>query len=182
MAKPVYLRELKQKDLEKIYQSLDNEEILYMTGTKKTFTFEQVVNHYEACQKDEARHDLAICLTENDEMIGDLAIVEIEEDNRKAGFRISLHQTTILGKGYGTEAVKQALAFTFNELKLNRLQLEVYSHNLRGYYAYKKAGFVEEGRLRQSLYMNGSYSDEIIMAVLREDYEKMRGNEGSVRE
>ncbi|MEK4563324.1 GNAT family protein [Alkalihalobacillus sp. FSL R5-0424] len=170
----VYLRELKREDLNQIYQSLDNKEILYMTGTKKTFTFEQVVTHYEACQKDETRYDFAICLTENDEMIGDLSIVEVEEDNRKAGFRISLHQPTILGKGYGTDAVKKALAFAFDRLKLNRLQLEVYSHNLRGYHAYKKAGFVEEGRLRQSLYMNGTYSDEIIMAVLRDEYEKMR--------
>ncbi|MFK3937575.1 GNAT family N-acetyltransferase [Alkalihalobacillus sp. NPDC078783] len=172
MPKSIYLRELKREDLNMIYQSLDNEEILYMTGTKKTFTFDQVVNHYEACQKDDTRYDFAVCLKKNDEMIGDLSIVEVEEENRKASFRISLHQTSTLGKGYGTEAVKKALAFAFEELKLNRLQLEVYSHNLRGYYAYKKAGFVEEGRLRQSLYMNGTYSDEIIMSVLRDEYEQ----------
>ena len=174
MSKSIYLRKLKPEDLSSIFKSLDNEEILYMTGTKKTITFDQVQKHYETCEEDDTRYDFAICLSKNDELIGDLAIVDIEKDNHKAVFRISLHRTDIAGKGYGTEAVKQAVAFAFEELKLNRLQLEVYSHNLRGYRAYKKAGFTEEGRLRQSLYINGQYSDEIIMSVLREDYESVR--------
>ncbi|MDQ0207440.1 GNAT family N-acetyltransferase [Alkalicoccobacillus murimartini] len=172
MSKSIYLRKLKPDDLSHIYESFDYEEILYMTGTKKTFTFKQVQKHYEKCIEDDSRYDFAICLSENDELIGDLSIVDIEEDNHKAVFRISLHRIDVAGKGYGTEAAKQAVAFAFEELKLNRLQLEVYSHNLRGYHSYKKAGFIEEGRLRQSLYMNGQYSDEVIMSVLREDYEK----------
>lgn len=174
MSKTVYLRKLEPNDLPSLHQALDNEEILYMTGTKRTFTLEQVQQHYQKCDEDDSRRDFAICLTENDEAIGDLSIVDIEEENHKAVFRIALHRTDITGKGFGTEAVKQAVAYAFDELELNRLQLEVYSHNPRGIKAYKKAGFIEEGRLRQSLFMNGQYSDEIIMAMLREDYEKGR--------
>ncbi|MBJ3787789.1 GNAT family N-acetyltransferase, partial [Bacillus sp. OA1] len=44
------------------------------------------------------------------------------------------------------------------------------SHNLRGIKAYEKVGFVKEGTLRQSLFYNDTYSDEIIMAILKSDY------------
>lgn len=80
----------------------------------------------------------------------------------------------LTGKGYGTEAIALVLAFVFDELKLNRLQLEVYSHNERGLRAYEKNGFKREGVLREALYLNGAFSDEIIMAVIRRDYLKAR--------
>jgi len=94
----------------------------------------------------------------------------IEEDDKKSGFRISMNSIELTGKGYGTEAIKIVLQFVFEELNLNRLQLEVFSHNLRGIRAYEKVGFVKEGVLRESLYYNGNYSDEIIMAMLKSDY------------
>ena len=78
------------------------------------------------------------------------------------------------GKGYGTEAIQLVLAFVFEELRLNRLQLEVYSHNLRGIRAYEKAGFKQEGILREALFYNGQYSDEIIMSVLRSEYQNKK--------
>jgi RimJ/RimL family protein N-acetyltransferase len=90
-------------------------------------------------------------------------------DNKKAMFRIALHTKENHGHGYGTEATKLALRFTFEELKLNRLELQVFSHNIRGIRAYEKAGFKKEGILRQALFMNNTYSDEIIMSVIKKD-------------
>jgi len=48
------------------------------------------------------------------------------------------------------------------------------NHNLRGVKAYEKAGFTIEGVLRQAIYINNQYSDEIIMGLLREEYDKMK--------
>lgn len=104
------------------------------------------------------------------EILGDLSILDIDPLNKKAGFRIALHNRTTLNNGYGTAATQLALAFAFEELKLNRLELEVFSHNIRGLKAYEKAGFKKEGTLRQSLYLNHTYSDEILMGMLRDDY------------
>lgn len=80
----------------------------------------------------------------------------------------------LTGKGYGTEAIELVLDFVFEELKLNRLQLEVYSHNERGLRAYEKNGFKREGVLREALYYQGAFSDEIIMAIIRSDYLKVK--------
>ncbi len=167
----VYLRTLKESDAPIMLENTKDEEIRYMTGTKPDFTLEQIIAHINNVNNDTSRYDFAICLKDNDQMIGELSILEIDNDDKKAGFRISMSSIELTGKGYGTEATKIVLQFVFEELKLNRLQLEVFSHNLRGIRAYEKVGFVKEGVLRESLYYNGDYSDEIIMAILQKDYE-----------
>ena len=166
----VYIRPIQDEDMASIFKSCHDEEILYMTGTCKSFTLDEIIESYKQFSSDPTRYDFAICLLENNEIIGDLAILEIDQDNKKAGFRISLHNRNHLNKGYGTEATLLAQKFTFEELKLNRLELEVLSHNIRGIKAYEKAGFKKEGTLRQSLYLNDTYSDEVLMGMLREDY------------
>lgn len=170
--KSVYLRSIKDGDLESIYKSCQDEEFLFMTGTQKSFTLDEIIKSYKQFSEDPTRYDFAICLIDNNEVIGDLAILDVDKVNRKAGFRISLHNKNIINKGYGTEATKLAQKFTFEELKLNRLELEVFSHNIRGIKAYKKAGFKNEGVLRESLYMNDTYSDEVLMGILQEEYYK----------
>ncbi|WP_337969757.1 GNAT family N-acetyltransferase [Virgibacillus salexigens] len=172
LGKVVYLRPIKDEDFESIYNSCQNEEFLYMTGTRKTFTLDEITEKYKQFSKDPTRYDFAICLLDNDQIIGDLSILEIDSDNKKAGFRISLHSRNTVNKGYGTEATQLAQKFTFEELNLNRLELEVFSHNIRGIKAYEKAGFKKEGTLRQSLYMNNTYSDEILMGMLQKDYKQ----------
>lgn len=172
--KRVYLRSLQELDAPIMLGNTTDEEIRYMTGTKSNFTLEQIKAHINKINNDSSRYDFAICLTSNDQMIGELSILDIEENDKKAGFRISMSSIKLTGKGYGTEAIKIVLQFVFEELHLNRLQLEVFSHNLRGIRAYEKFGFVKEGVLRESLYYNENYSDEIIMAILNSDYENTR--------
>ncbi|PGQ46085.1 MULTISPECIES: GNAT family N-acetyltransferase [Bacillus cereus group] len=169
----LYLRSISELDAPIILKSTMDEEIRFMTGTKPNFTLNQIKIHIDHINNDSSRYDFAICLKDNNEMIGELSILDINEDNQNAGFRISMASISLTGKGYGTEAIKIVLNFVFEQLKLNRLQLEVFSHNLRGIRAYEKIGFVKEGTLRQSLYYNDLYSDEIIMAILKSDYKKI---------
>lgn len=169
--KTVFLRAIEEKDFISISKSFQDEEILYMTGTRTLLNMEQIKMAHRNFSNDSTRYDFAICSQESGQILGDLSISEIDIDNKKAMFRIALHSTEKHGRGYGTEATKLALRFTFEELKLNRLELQVFSHNIRGIRAYEKAGFIKEGILRQALFMNGTYSDEIIMSVIKKDYE-----------
>ncbi|WP_430508223.1 GNAT family N-acetyltransferase [Rossellomorea marisflavi] len=169
----IYLRPLCELDAPIMLGNTLDEELRYMTGTTSDFSLEQIKTHINDINNDSSRYDFAICLKSSDEMIGELSIFDLDEENRKAGFRISMASISLTGKGYGTEAINIVLSFVFNQLKLTRLQLEVFSHNTRGIRAYEKVGFVKEGVLRQSLYYNEQYSDEIIMAILKSDYEKL---------
>ena len=77
------------------------------------------------------------------------------------------------GKGVGTFAIASMVNHAFSNLNLRRIQLEVLDSNEVAKNLYKKIGFVEEGRKRKAVYKNGKYVDEIVMGLLREEYQPM---------
>ncbi len=107
---------------------------------------------------------------EGDRLIGTAGLHRVDPVNRLATLGISIGETSCHNRGYGTEAVRMLLRFGFEELNLNRVQLSVLANNPRGIRAYQKAGFVQEGCLRQAVYRDGRYEDEYRFAVLREEW------------
>ena len=73
-------------------------------------------------------------------------------------------------KGYGTECVKRVLDFAFDDLKLNKVELEVYDFNPRAIHVYEKVGFKIEGRKREVFYRDGLFHDLILMGILVKEY------------
>lgn len=73
-------------------------------------------------------------------------------------------------KGYGTEVSRLILRYAFEQLNLNRVQLRVYEYNARAKRCYEKAGYREEGRLRQARFWRGRCWTVLLMAALREEY------------
>lgn len=57
------------------------------------------------------------------------------------------------------------------ELKLHRVELDVFSFNPRAIRAYEKAGFRREGVLRDAVKDGDKYGDDILMAILEEEWE-----------
>ena len=108
----------------------------------------------------------------SDKVIGNCAIQDINNKNRACSCGIAIGEKKFQNKGYGTEAMELLVEYGFNTLNMNRIELSVFDFNSRAFNTYQKVGFIEEGRKRQARYHNGKYQDEIIMAVLREDWEK----------
>jgi RimJ/RimL family protein N-acetyltransferase len=74
------------------------------------------------------------------------------------------------GKGYGTDAVNALVDFAFGQLRLERVWLDTDIGNARAQAAYLKAGFVREGVLRHSWFQDGRWSDDVRMAMIRDDW------------
>ncbi|MGC8902938.1 MAG: GNAT family N-acetyltransferase [Fervidobacterium sp.] len=72
------------------------------------------------------------------------------------------------GKGLGSEMLKRAIVFAFNELNLNRITAEVYEYNIVSMKLLEKLGFVQEGRLRKAKFHNSRFWDIIIYGLLKE--------------
>jgi RimJ/RimL family protein N-acetyltransferase len=166
----VYLRPVEKEDMELIYKALQNPEVRRLTGSKRVFTRPQLDQYFERISSDSSRVDFTICLKENNEPIGDIALMDISQSNRSAVTRIAINEEVHYGKGYGTEAMKLMLDFAFGVLNLHRVQLDVYSYNERAIKSYEKAGFKVEGRIRDELYYNHAYHDSIIMGILEDEY------------
>lgn len=78
------------------------------------------------------------------------------------------------GHGIGTWVTEITRDFAFEELKLHRLELNVYSFNPRAEKVYLKAGFKREGIRRDAIMDENNYADDILMAILESDWRKMK--------
>lgn len=105
-------------------------------------------------------------------LIGNCGIHKIDWKNRVGEVGITIGEKEYQNKGYGTEALRILLDYGFNTVNLNRLELSTYDFNVRALESYKKVGFVEEGRKRQYMWINGKYHDMIIMGILAEEWRK----------
>ena len=58
-------------------------------------------------------------------------------------------------KHFGQEAIKELINYAFYNLKLDGLELNVYSFNLRGIHCYEKVGFnvVVKGKTEEDIHM-----------------------------
>jgi len=53
---------------------------------------------------------------------------------------------------------------------MHRVALEVLADDPRAVACYRKVGFVEEGRLRQRDWRDGSYHDVLVMSILDDEW------------
>lgn len=169
--KRVYVRPIENEDLDLFYaKALWNKEGRRLTGTQTVSSRLGVQQWFDKNSTDSSRIDLIICLQENNQPIGDLAILDIDHHNRNAVVRISIFESEFLGKGYGTEAMSLLVEYGFDLLNLHRIGLDVYAFNERGIKSYQKLGFKQEGIIRDVLFYNGGYHDSIIMGVLKDEF------------
>ncbi|ASA25228.1 GNAT family N-acetyltransferase [Paenibacillus donghaensis] len=166
----VILRPVNADDAEWMYESFYSEETRRLTGTQKHYTKEQIARYIEAKAGDDTSVLLLIALRANGEVIGDIAIQDMDRNNRTANLRIAINEPEHQGKGYGQEALLLMLDYGFGILNLHRVELEVFAYNPRAAHVYEKVGFVREGVRRQALYYNHEYHDVILMSMLAEEY------------
>lgn len=121
------------------------------------------------------RPHFAIRALEGNVLLGDVNLVVVSWGSRHAMLGIGILRREYWGRGYGSEAVSLMLRFGFTELNLRRISLSVFEYNTRAVRAYEKAGFQQEGRLRQALQRDGRRWDELFMGILREDWLRLHG-------
>lgn len=86
---------------------------------------------------------------------------------------IGIDDPACLGQGYGTEAIRLALAYAFRS-GLRRVSLRVLASNARAIACYRKCGFVEEGRERETACADGIRQDDIVMGLLDREFDRGR--------
>ena len=105
-----------------------------------------------------------------DELLGNCGLFAIESVHRSAELGIFLGNSSRLGEGFGTEALTLLCDYGFNILNLNSIHLKTYAFNERALACYRKVGFKDAGRFRQSHFFAGVYHDILLMDLLREEF------------
>ena len=79
-------------------------------------------------------------------------------------------------KGYGREVVRLLLDYAFHYLGARRIALTTHASNERAIRCYTACGFVEEGRPRKAVWIEGEYIDLVNMSILRDEWQAIRGD------
>ncbi|ASN06484.1 GNAT family N-acetyltransferase [Virgibacillus necropolis] len=173
-SKRVYVRPIENADLDLFYEkALWDKEGRRLTGTQAVFSRQGIQNWFDRNAIDTSRIDLIICLQENNQPIGDIAMLDIDHQNQNSVVRISIFDKEFWGNGYGTEAMSLVVEFGFDSLNLHRVGLDVFAYNERAIKAYEKLGFKREGIVRDELFYDGEFHDSILMGVLKGEFVKL---------
>jgi RimJ/RimL family protein N-acetyltransferase len=81
------------------------------------------------------------------------------------------------GKGYGSETINWIVDWAFRFANLHRISIGCFSFNPRAIKLYERLGFVLEGRIRDKMYFNREWHDEIRMGMLEKEWIALRGIE-----
>lgn len=98
--------------------------------------------------------------------VGSASLFNMDALARHAEAGISL-LPEVRGRGVGTAAIRQLVEFGFVRRNLRRIHLQAIASNAGALRSYAKAGFVEEGRLREHAWVRGRYEDIVLMGILR---------------
>mgnify|MGYP000615538824 CR=1 FL=1 len=115
--------------------------------------------------------NFAIVELDSETLMGNCGLLNIDQVHRTAELGIFLGEAERRGRGYGREAIELLLDYSFNLLNLHSIMLRVRSYNPMGIDCYRKIGFREIGRRRESVMVGGRYYDEIFMDILAEEFE-----------
>ena len=74
------------------------------------------------------------------------------------------------GQGAGRACLRLLAQMAFGDLGAHRFWLDVKGRNLRAQALYRSEGFVEEGRLRESVHTPSGYDSLIVMAMLKSEH------------
>lgn len=178
----IRLRAISRKDLPDFVTWLNDPEVRLNLDIYYPFSFEQEEKWFEEILTHHVdEQPLAIEVSNQDiwKLIGNIGFININQHKRSAEIGILIGDKQYWDKGYGTEAMRLMIAYGFQTLNLNRIFLRVYETNPRGIRCYEKAGFIQEGRLRQAHFNNGSYVDVLMMSILKDEWTKENMKEGS---
>ena len=102
--------------------------------------------------------------------VGTAGFHQIIEADKSARYRIGIFDPAFHNRRIGEITTKLLLRYGFDTMHLHRIDLKVLAYNRRAIRCYEKCGFLQEGVLRESAYIDGTFHDDIIMGILSKEF------------
>lgn len=165
----VLLRAVKREDMLRQWESENDPELYFLDGGRpRPTSLEAMYAHFdgEVGRRDDS---VSFAIEADGSYIGHCGLHSIDPTARLCELSVEIGDHAYWGRGYGREAVRLLLDYAFQHMNMERVWLNTHSENERAIRCYKACGFVEEGRLRRHIWINGRYVDRVIMGILREE-------------
>lgn len=162
-------RPLEASDLEVRTKWLQNPLVSKNLGwrVRQGTTLSEQKNWFEKYQSDESREIFVI--EADGRAVGTVGLTDINPVDRNAELYLVMGEDDYRNKGIGREACEYIIQYGFESLKLHKILLIVNSYNAPAIHLYKSIGFIEEGILKEDIFFEGQYFDEIYMGIINSE-------------
>ena len=116
---------------------------------------------------------LAVTLKKTSELQGCISIMDIDKSCKSGELGYWIGKDS-WGQGYCTEASSAIINYGFEEMDLNRIQAKHLARNPASGRVMQKLGMKQEGYFRHAFVKWGRYEDNVLYAILREDWLKRK--------
>lgn len=166
----VILRALERDDLKRLHELERNVDLVLLgDGSWQPTPLASFEKGFDKHVDDEEKTEFVIEV--DGVVIGGIGLHSRRRRDGTSQFGIGINDPEYVGKGYGRDAINVLLRWAFLMQNYRRIWLDVWATNERAIRAYRACGFVEEGRLRRHVYVDGAYQDVVVMGLLRDEWD-----------
>jgi len=173
----VTLREIRRSDLPAMHRELHSDVVtasLSNVDPWRPVSLARLEAEFDrALTEPESPQHVRFAVQERDddagELIGSCGLWQVDLHNGTGHVGIQL-VSSVRGRGLGTDVVRVLCHYAFVVRGLHRLSLETLATNQAMRTAASRAGFLEEGRIREAAYLLGERVDEITFGLLRSEW------------
>ena len=162
------LRRVDSNDIKEIFALRSNPETMKYIPRPLVKTNEDALEHIAMIDsKIDSNEGInwAITLKDNPKLIGVIGHYRIKPENYRAELGYML-LPEYHGKGIVSEAVKEAVKYGFQVMKLNSLEAIIDPDNYASAKVLEKNGFVKEAHLKEYEFYEGRFLDTVIYSIL----------------
>jgi len=168
----IRLRPVTDSDIDSLYSIFSDPQVMrYWSGPPFRDRDEAVSLVCEIREKFARRVYLkwGVALRSDDKVIGTATLfnLNLEQERAEVGYALAREQW---GQGLMNEALRRLLQYSFDELKLRRLEADVDPRNAGSIKTLERLGFQREGYLRERWHVCGEIQDALFYGLLRHEW------------
>lgn len=169
--KDIYLAALEREDCKKIWRDFEFDFNLPCETFNIGHSEEKADHWFDDIQKEQGNTAIRLGIFMNDgSVIGDIALQDIDRNNRRCSIGLGFAKIENRSKGYGQQAVKLMLDYAFHYAGIERVTANTMENNIPAQKSLEKSGFTLEGIERKAIYLNGNKLSKYNYAILKEEY------------
>jgi [ribosomal protein S5]-alanine N-acetyltransferase len=166
------LRNISDKDIKDLIENINNLNVSkWLLVVPYPYTEKNAKWWIDHCKEKDKEYNFCIELKSEKKLIGGIGLSHVDKFQGTAEVGYWLGEN-YWKKGYGSEALKVLIDFSFNKLKLRKLEAGVFSKNPGSGKLLEKFGFVKEGIRKEARRSKATEDihDEIMYGLLKKDY------------
>jgi RimJ/RimL family protein N-acetyltransferase len=169
-SKRMMMTDIETKSAREMFEYRSNREVSRFL-TFRPNSLEEVVGFISKHNTDFDVEDrwFQVGLFRNDVLIGDVGVHFLGPNNAQCEVGYTIHPR-FQRQGFGREAVVCVVDYLFQTLGKHRVIASVAPENVASIALLESIGFRKEGHFVKSIFLNGAWEDDVVYAILREEW------------